>query len=272
MAVPAFRAALNAAKVGDPLPHVEALQDLYEEGTEIYRGAVTMVAGMPGAMKTLFSLWYASELNIPTLYFSADSDAATMTSRMASAITQVDSISIRNDYKDDDQRAYYAERLAESRIDFCFDSSPGIGDMVDEIDAYVTLYGEYPELIVVDNLMDVYSDSDNEFSGNKSTLRELKELARETGSALIVLHHMSEADTDSATPAPRSKLMGKVAQTPALVLSLAVEGTIFKIAVVKNRNGKSTPNALDYVALRVDPARATFQRSQWRAAPTYGGM
>jgi hypothetical protein len=261
---PAGRAARNAAKVGDPLPHIDVLEPLYSEGVEFYRGSLTMIAGLPGAQKSMFAMWYAQQLNIPTLYFSADSDAATMTSRMASAVSDTDSGTIRNEYMNDTRREYYADLLAASNICFCFDSAPGVGDIGDELDAYITLFGRLPELIVIDNLMDVYSGAEAEHVGNKSTLKDLKELARVSGAAVFVLHHMSEANTDPAYPAPRSALQGKVSQTPALVLSLAVEGDAFRISVVKNRNGKATPNAMDYYTLLTDPAHATFKPKPWR--------
>ena len=263
MVASAARAARNAARVGDPLPRVDALADLYAEGVEFYRGAVTMLAGQPGAQKSMFSLWLCTQLDVPTLYFSADSDAATMTARMASAITQTDSRTIRDEYKHDVRREWYADQLAGSKVDFCFDSAPGVGDIGDELDAYVTLYGRYPEVIVIDNLMDVYTDGEAEHVGMKSVLKDAKELARESGAAVFVLHHMTEAVGDPSTPSPRSALQGKVAQTPGLVLSLAVEGSIFKAAVVKNRFGKHSPAALDYVSLRTDPARATYTKAAW---------
>lgn len=263
MVAPAHRAARNASKVGDPLPHVGELGVLYKEGVEFYRGSLTMIAGQPGAQKSMFALWYVTQLNVPTLYFSADSDAATMTSRMASAITKADSTLIRNEFMDDTRREWYADQLIGSKVDFCFDSAPGMGDIGDELDAYTTLYGRYPEVIVIDNLMDVYASAEQEHVASKSILKDAKELARDTGAAVFVLHHMTEAVGDPSMPSPRSAIQGKVAQTPALVLSLAVEASVFKVAAVKNRNGKADPTAQRYVTMRTDPARATFTKAEW---------
>ena len=45
---------------------------------------------------------------------------------------------------------YFSDILAESKIQFCFDSSPTLDDMADELSAYVELWDRYPDIIVVD--------------------------------------------------------------------------------------------------------------------------
>jgi hypothetical protein len=69
-------------------------------------------------------------------------------------------------------------------------------------------------------------------------MKELKYLARATNSAVVVLHHTSEAIT--GTPCqPRSAIQGKVAQLPALICTLGVSGGSMGVAVVKNRYGRA---------------------------------
>ncbi len=100
------------------------------------------------------------------------------------------------------------------------------------------LWGCPPTLIVLDNLMDVATDGGEEFASMRAIMKELKYLARATNSAVMVLHHTSEAVM--GTPCqPRSALQGKVAQLPALICTLGTVGTSLGVASVKNRYGRA---------------------------------
>src|SRR5690606_26140060 len=106
-----------------------------------------------------------------------------------------------------------------------------------EIDAWVEFNDEFPKLIIVDNLLDVEPLSDQEFASHKAILLELKSLARRTGALVLVLAHAKE-EGDPAFPAPKSGLQNKVSNTPAIMLSVALEPgaddkSIFRVAPVK---------------------------------------
>ena len=86
--------------------------------------------------------------------------------------------------------------------------------------------------------MDVATDGGEEFASMRAIMKELKYLARATNSAVVVLHHTSEAVL--GTPCqPRSAIQGKVAQLPALICTLGVVGTSMGVAPVKNRYGRA---------------------------------
>ena len=122
-----------------------------------------------------------------------------------------------------------------------FESSPTLEDIAEEVKAFEELWGQSPELIIVDNLMDVATDGGEEFASMRAIMKELKYLARATNAAVLVLHHTSEGVV--GTPCqPRSALQGKVAQLPALILTLGLVGTSLACAVVKNRYGKADAN------------------------------
>ncbi len=53
--------------------------------------------------------------------------------------------------------------------------------------------GVVQQVVVVDNLMDVATDGGEEFASMRAIMKELKYLARATNSAVVVLHHTSEA-------------------------------------------------------------------------------
>lgn len=253
-------------RAGRPLPHVPELDDLHDGWFRFWFRAseLTMIAGQPGSQKSGFALWLASKFAIPTLYFSADSSAWTVSTRLAAAMTRHTTETVGKGMAagaDD----YYSDILATSPIRFCYDPNPSASTLQGELDAWVEAWDEYPQLIVVDNLMDVVGAGDNETAAAKDVLLGLKTIARTTEAAVWVLHHMSETGTDPRVPSPRKALMGKVAQTPENILSIAIaeDPTEFLISVVKQRSGPSDPTATRRERLRVHPERNVFEK--WRS-------
>lgn len=263
----ATRALARAKQTGVPLPEIGALHDLYE-GFYRFRprgGEVTMIAGQPGSQKSGFALYLAGQYatkGLSCLYVSADMAQHTATTRLVASITGHTTETVSKGLAAGGED-YYAELLADVPVRFMFNPNPDFGDIQEELDAWVELWDEYPRVIVLDNLLDIVpSAGDNEFTGYKSVLLDAKTLARETGAAIFILHHMSETGTDPTKPAPRKSLMGKVSQTPENVLSVAMNDdlTEFRIAVVKQRSGPSDATAQTTVTLGVHPERNQFER------------
>lgn len=241
-----------------PLPEVATLRSLHAAGFKPRLGQVIMVVGQPGALKSMWAQWYADELDLPTLYFCADSDAHTALARL---------IAKRSGFKTDSViagmesggLAYYEEWLADSKIQYCFDSGPTLQDMADELNAYVELWDAFPKLIIVDNLLNVEAETGEDFGGMRLVSREVHRMARETGAAVLILHHMREIG-DPAVPQPRSDIQGKVAQIPEMILSIAHDATegAMKIALVKNRGGWNDPTGKQFFRLAARPESASF--------------
>lgn len=254
MAVTLTQAVRLASERGQPLPHIDWLAPLYAGGNEIYRGSLAVFAGVPGARKTQFALAFVESLGLPALYFSADSDEGVIAPRVLAFRTGYKAKQIRKDLHDSPAaREFYGEET--SSVEYVFDPSPSIGEIQDEVSAWVERYDSFPEVIVIDNLLDVYSDFDSEHQGFKAVLKEFKTLARLTNAAVIVAHHNREEDgKDAGKPLGRKSMHGRPTQTPALVLSLAIEGfDNFHVAVVKDRNGPSSPDADTYFTILSDP-------------------
>jgi hypothetical protein len=223
-----------------------------------------MIAAQPGGGKTMLALWYAVKSGIPTLYFSADSDARTMTIRTAAILMGKTVREIEGLLNSDN--AYLVEQALDegaAHIRFDFDPGPSLQDVEEEIKAYVELYADTPHMIVLDNLLNVAGSNDNEWTAMRDAMSAFHYMARETESAFVVLHHVSENDSKPNVPAPRKSLQGKVSQLPELVLSVALDGAReqYKIATVKNRHGQADPTAENYTTVSVDPARMTLYNS-----------
>ena len=238
-----------------PLP--EVWSDLNSKQIKFRRGQVCMVAAAPNAGKSMFALVYALRAKVPTLFFSADTDTSTVMIRVASALSGHGQVSV--EYNLQNNPKHYDYLLdGMNHIQWVFDSSPSLDDIELEVKAYVELYGVSPELIVIDNLMNVVAESDNEWAGLRQIMVELHDMARKTEACVMVLHHVSEQGEygDTTTPPARRAIHGKVSQLPSLILTLGYSPTegVLRVAPVKNRFGPMYANANEHVSLFVDYA------------------
>ena len=239
----------------------DLFKKLQKEGIRFRRGQVTMIAGQPNSGKSLFALYYAVKATVPTLYISADTDGYTTAIRTAAIITQQQQHTIEDALKND-QQGFYEDELGSVRhIEFSFDPSPTLDDIQLMIKAYGEKYGEYPHLIIVDNLMNVSALHDNEWTGMRDIMKAAHHLARETESAIFILHHTSEAEGDPLRPPSRRSSQGKVSQLPEMILTVAMdtENGVFKIACVKNRFAKHSAMGDQWVELTADASRMTLK-------------
>ena len=237
-----------------PLPDV--WDGLKAEGIKFRRGQVCMVAAAPNAGKSMFALIYAIKAKVPTLFFSADTDTTTVMMRSVSHLSGHSQVTVEANLSND-SRYYNAHLDKVSHIKWVFDSSPNIDDLELEIRAYVELFGHPPELIVIDNLMNITAETDNEWAGLRAIMMELHDMARKTEACVLVLHHVSEQSEygSSSEPPHRRAIHGKVSQLPALILTLGFDGqAILKVAAVKNRFGPHQPDGKRYVQLLVNYA------------------
>lgn len=236
-----------------PLPDV--WKDLLNKQIRFRRGQVCMVAAAPNAGKSMFALIYAIKADVPTLFFSADTDIATVMMRTAAHISGHNQTLVEENLTKNP--TYYDSKFDKVKnIQWVFDSSPSLDDIEMEVKAYIELYGIPPELIVIDNLMNVAAESDNEWAGLRAIMVELHDMARQTEACVMVLHHVSEQSEYGSTTEPphRRSIHGKVSQLPAMILTLGYEpiNNYLRVAAVKNRFGKHTADGKDYISLFVN--------------------
>lgn len=263
--------ALMKASRSTPLPEVEQLRPLYEDGVVPRQGQLIVIFGQPASGKSTFAQWYVNEMNVPTLYFSADMDAQDAITRLGAMRTGMLVTQVTKAMHDGGLEYIYSE-LEGSKIQWCFDSGPTLSDITDELDAYVELWDSYPRVIVIDNAMNVEGEMDDEHGGLRLVFKELHRLAHDTGIAVVVLHHARE-EGDPRFPPSRAQLQGKVGQLPEIILGVALNGDVFRIATVKCRSGKQDPTGRNYLELTANAERASFTQFQQKY-PTvmYGGQ
>ena len=210
-----------------------------------------MVAAAPNVGKSMFALVYAIKAQVPTLFFSADTDTATVMIRAASHLSGHSQLTVENNIRNNP--SYYADDLEKmGHIQWVFDSSPSLDDIEAEVKAYIELFGVAPKLIVIDNLMNVVAETDNEWAGLRAIMVEFHDMARKTEACVMVLHHVSEQSEYGTTfePPARRAIHGKVSQLPALILTLGYDPYMhtLRVAAVKNRFGRHTADGKDFVS------------------------
>lgn len=208
-----------------------------------------MIAGAPGSFKSVLALnllvaW--ARAGLAGVYFSADSDEFTVAKRIGGILTGVSAERVEYDMTKGDVSQYTDALRAMDSMHFVY-SQMFMDGIANHVKAHEAVYGDWPDVIFVDNLMS-YADSAGEWESMREMTRELDALARETGCHIVILHHTSEAyDTkkrqDFDKPAPRNAIQGKVTQVPRLVLTVAARGMALYWACVKNTNGPQDPSA-----------------------------
>lgn len=251
------RALRFSARSAEPLPYIHELTHLYNMGVRPRRGELIMIAGRAGSAKSSFVLWLAMKMRLRTLYFSADMSPWQASIRLAAAQAEVTIDEVERALSDGS--FVEQERLP---IHFCFDSSPTLDDMDAEMDAYLEAWGQYPELVIVDNLRNVDAMHENEYGGQNLVLDYLHGLTRSTGAAVCVLHHTQIAvgTREPNAPQPRWAIKNKVDELPELILTLGLDPdtNVFQLACVKQRMGRQDIEAKNRAALQADLTRNLF--------------
>ncbi len=259
---------------GEPLPVV--FDSLASRGTAFLRGQLALVAAGPGTGKSAFTLTLALKARVPCLYFSADSDAFVQLTRAISILTGW-SLAASSEAVLNDDLGPITEALTGLPIRFNYAASPTLPELERTIEAYEEVYGDYPELIVVDNVTNVRSgmggdDDGDPFAGLEGLMDYLHTMARETEACVVGLHHVTGGFNDSNKAIPLSGVKGQISRVPELVLTLHKRPgddfvpDLLCVSTVKNRGGRSDASGQDYAELEFigdqmairDPSVSTF--------------
>lgn len=241
----------NSEEEGVALPSV--FPSLERAGAKFRRSQLSLIAGAPGGGKSAIATYNAinmayideelMELNpVPTLYISADSDKMTLGTRITASITKHTVEESEKLLLNGDMETWEAMSSGTSHIWFAWDRGPTVDDIEAEVKAFAHVRGEYPHLIVIDNLKNIWIEETGEGGEHiryDRVLDYLHELAGVTGAHIMVLHHVAGIYEKGDVPIPLSGILGKVTKPFRLILTLhkCWDGTL-GISVVKNSNGR----------------------------------
>lgn len=225
-------------------------------------GQLIMIAGRSGSQKSGFALFWAVKMALPTLYVSADMSAFTATSRLVGMKTGETQAEIEAGLTGPD-RPRYLNELSDINIQFSFGQPIRWSKLEMELDAYAEVHNAYPQVLVIDNLMDIEGCED-EYQAQMNAMQILAGFAREYGMTVIVIHHATDksgsAELQPGHPPSRKEIKNGLAEKPELVLTVGLEPNTgeFKIACVKQREGPANPAGKTYARLQAYPEITRF--------------
>ena len=242
---------VRTADSGQPLPM--PWSTVARAGVSFRRGQVSLLAGPPNGGKSLLALNYALAAGVPTLYFSADTDEWTTMVRAAARLSgdSTAQVEARLNSEGGGEQVRRLLRGAE-HVQFCFDPSPTRDDIADEVAAFTEAWGSAPQLVVVDNILNVQAEHENEWSGLKDLMKDFHYIARMSKAHVMVLHHTSEGEKDPySKPPARRDIQGKISQLPEVINTVVLRPTTGELllACVKNRNGQHDATGGTFVTL-----------------------
>lgn len=252
--MPLLSASRKATVLAPPLPVSNTA--FAQAGLAFRRNQFSLVTAAPGVGKTLFATNLCIRTPVPSLYFSADSDEWTVKQRACSILTGSPLVQVEAQLNEESWEAYYAEQLRlTDHIDWCFQSDIDPEFIGYRLQAYAELRGEYPQLIIIDNLGNTVVDQDNEGSELKAMCRDLQRVARMSKAHVMGLHHTKGAKENGDKPIILGDLLYNLGKIPEMVLGLHRDpASGFTVTVPKNRGGKSgisLPLGVDYNTARV---------------------
>ena len=228
----------------------EGLQSLMSPGP----GHLIVVLGAPGVGKSAFSLVWALNMGAPSLILSLDSDLSTQAARTVSVLTKVRFEDVRSNITEWEQFLQKSKR----QLPYVTDYPLRVTDVDSLVTATEEYFGEYPKLIVVDNLKDVVTTEG--YEGHREALRELHRVARKFHTTVLILHHINRQSRGGEGDRPPTLRDGQYAgeQDAEFVLGLWQDPEIpsrLWVRVLKNRFGQKNTEAgleIDLERVQID--------------------
>lgn len=240
---------------GKPLPSV--IPSFDREKYLFRRSEVSMIAGQSNAGKSMLALWHVrgwvADHGLKGIYMCADSAELGQAARLLAMNTQNLSYSEAEAMLESRNEWAIEQMKKLENISWSFEDDLSYENINEEVMAFEELWGETPDFIIIDNLTDVEGQAEDEWATQRRALKALTQLARQTDSAVIVLHHTSEDDRIKEDPCPpRRAILGKCSQKPALILTTSDKGGRRPVAKVKDRYAKCDKTGQTAVWLRLD--------------------
>lgn len=264
------RSFARASQGAAELARIPQLAPLYDRShMRIHQGDLVMIVGRSGSQKSGLALFLAAMLGKPALYFSGDMTPWEASTRII-AMNYRHTVGEIEKNVDEYGAEYYDNITVGDSISFVFESPITWRGASEEIDAYLELWGEYPSVIVIDNLMDV-EGCESDYQAQQTAMQWITALSRETRATTIVTHHATDKTvSDTDTPPSRKEIKNGLSEKPQLILGVSFYGgeentsnvlTIpqeLRVAVLKQRSGKSFPDGSRYERLRAFPEYTFF--------------
>lgn len=254
-------AVVARGETGEPIPN--PYWGLRQMGAHIRRSQLSMVAAASGTGKTAFVMDWMLHLNhlrpgdpLHVLYFSMDSDIATVATRALAGTTGLYLPQAEEQIKRGTAQAMETLRKSTRHMWFSWNPSPDVTEMAAEIARFGDVHGKYPDVIVADNL----SDIDHGDMESMDVAKWLQVQAGTTGAAVVLLHHVTGPYATGTDVVPMQGVHNQIHRPQRLILTLSVpEPGICRVSVVKNSNGPAQKDGGMYEDIPCDLSRMRFE-------------
>jgi hypothetical protein len=240
-----------------PLP--QPYKALAARGLYFRPGQASLTVAAPGVGKSLFWLNYALRAGQPCLYLSGDTDRHDVTIRLLAATSGYENSQCEQ-FAGGGVAGFDPAALLRhaDHIQWVFDASLPAEYIVERLAAYREMHGEYPALVVIDNLRNTI-DGDDEFREMRQATVAIQKLARLTGSHVATLAHATGEYENGDKPIPQGGVAGKLSKDPEAVITLYRYGQgQLGVIVAKNRSGRPDPAAQAPIVLNIDYSRSSL--------------
>lgn len=244
---------------GQEFPHVPEFQPLYDLGWTPRYGAMAAITARSGSGKSTLAMYYAMRSGLSTLYFSGDMSEYEAAVKFACASLHADIYTVTQKLDSDPESVL--EALPQN-VEMVFGEITW-RSIATEIDAFVELNNRYPDLIVIDNLMDI-EECASDYTEQSYAMQTLHSLGASLGCAVWVLLHSTDktglGESADYEPPTRKQIKNGLTEKPSVILSAALNPHTdeMKVALVKNRLGAQDASARKQAALQAIPSQSRF--------------
>lgn len=232
---------------------------LERAGVRLRRGQTSMTVAAPGVGKSQLWANLAHRCGAPTLYWSADTDQHDVTVRSLALWSGKTAADIDATMYDPSWQGYVRQWFDRgSHIEWVFEPSITAGGVADRVSAFAEKHGEYPHLVVVDNLSNTVQNQADEYAEQKTVMAAMQRMARDINAHVAMLHHAKGEYDSGMKPIPQSGSLNNMFKLSELGLTMyrLEDDRRRAVNVVKNRGGQSDPAAKHPIFMDVDFAKA----------------
>ena len=231
---------------------------LRDRGIVLRRGQISLWVAAPGVGKSVLMTNLCLRAKVPALYLSADSDQHTVVTRTIATLMDLPLFQVVANLDNPEAREWYDEHVMghAAHVDFSFDSDVTLERVMMRLSAYAEINGDYPHLLVLDNLGDAVASADlkDKYPELERIVSELKKAARHTKTHIAMVHHATGEYEDGNKMIPLGGVIGKMGKLPEQVFTLWNAGyNELGVFAAKNRNGE--PRISASLPVRYDRAR-----------------
>lgn len=219
---------------------------------QLHTKELALVAGAPGAGKSVYALNLAMSLTDPVLYLAQDS-APSVFARVAALALGEEISWIYDSLRHPHRKQQIIDGLADEYPNlFIHAGALTVEGIEDRLVALTEVLGEAPKLVVIDNLIDtvVPGHHHQDVGFYASSLNDLKQMAIRHNSCVLALHHVTRRGSDSSSPhglGTRALKMtdllysGEREAEHVLGVFHSVDKSKLHVQVLKQRDGEADP-------------------------------